>query len=535
MQHAARVQFSTLAGNPVTGRIPQANPPRRHSVSDVDYKRLKADAATTSRADAAVARPPIAPVPIPRVAIDLPTFEGVDENCCSPSDAAVASNSTQVLYAANDELAIKSLSTGLVTGPLTFTNFFSPLSLPAGTQFFDPRATWDPYGSRFVVVVDAIDFSTWQSWIILAASETSDPTGFWWLNALDSTQDGSQHTTNWADQPTLGLDPYAVYVGMNQFSFSTNTFQYAKLRIIDRSALESGTVHSWWDAWKFANPSDGTMAFSLQPAIIYSYSGVEYVVNSKSLFGNDLTVWSITNPLGTPTINVASVTVPPYSLPPNAKQAGTSVTLDTGDTRLQQVVQRDGYLWTTLTTAANFGGGVQAIGELYQIDPVRHIVATDAYVGWVGTDFYYPTVAVDAHDNAIVVASCSSSSSYIDICAATHSNVDPSGQTEPAQYIYFGMGPYVLLDGSGNNRWGDYTAATLDPNGTTVWTLAEYPLGGGNVWGTRVNGLSYQAPIPTPTSTSTPTATPTITPTPKATPTPTPWPYQIVLPFVTTR
>src|SRR5262249_2664497 len=81
-----------------------------------------------------------------------------------------------------------------------------------------------------------------------------------------------------------------------------------------------------------------------------------------------------------------------------------------------------------------------------------------------------------------------------------------------------------------------YSAAALDPvTPLTVWTLAEYPLLGGNVWGTRVDGLSYQAPSPTPTvtATGTPTPTGTATPTATTTPTSTPTPTRTPPPTVT--
>jgi len=547
------VNFSQLAATPAVAPFGRIALPRRHLVNEADYSRLKELAGTSVSPEVSRVAPSLGPQPAPQLASNFNSFEGIDENGYIPSDAAIASNGGQVFYAVNDEYAIKNLLTGLVTGPVTFSSFFSVLSLPSGTIYADPRDVWDSYGNRFILVVDAINFSTWQAWVLVSVTQTSDPTGLWWTYHLDTTLDESTASTNFSDYPTLGLDPYAVYVGMNQYSFATNAFQYAKLRILNKATLELGGSLGWHDFWGMTNPYDGSLASTLQPSVTFTYTGTEYIMDSNSSAGSYLTVWSVTNPLGTPTLSGTYVTVPSYSLPPNARQSGTSTLIETGDSRLQQVVQRDGSLWTTLTTAANFGPGVQSIGEFFQINPVLLSTTTVAYVGWVGTDFYYPSVAVDGLDRAIVIANCSSSSTYIDICASTRAPGDPINQTEPAQYVNYGWGPYVQLDSFGRNRWGDYTAAVLDPiNPFAVWTLAEYPLIGGNVWGTRVNGLSYQAPSPTPTATSTlpdtltptvtatptatltPTATPTatLTPTYSPTPTATPTPYSLFLPDV---
>jgi hypothetical protein len=83
--------------------------------------------------------------------------------------------------------------------------------------------------------------------------------------------------------------------------------------------------------------------------------------------------------------------------------------------------------------------------------------------------------------------------------------------------------------GAGNgNRWGDYSALTLDPaDDCTFWYTQEYiPVNGSNNWRTRIGAFKFPgcggSPTPTPTPTPTATPTPTVTPTPTPTPTPPP-------------
>src|SRR4029079_9138701 len=96
--------------------------------------------------------------------------------------------------------------------------------------------------------------------------------------------------------------------------------------------------------------------------------------------------------------------------------------------------------------------------------------------------------------------------------------------TDPVNTL--AQGEAHLFDGTGSqkgsgNRWGDYSALTVDPeDDTTFWFTNEYySTTASFAWRTRIGSFKL-APDGTPTPTPTPTATPI--PTPTATPTPTP-------------
>ncbi|MEO7168322.1 MAG: hypothetical protein ABI016_14980 [Chthoniobacterales bacterium] len=97
--------------------------------------------------------------------------------------------------------------------------------------------------------------------------------------------------------------------------------------------------------------------------------------------------------------------------------------------------------------------------------------------------------------------------------------------TDPLNTL--GQGEAHLFDGTGSqsgsgNRWGDYSALTVDPvDDTTFWFTSEYYSSTTSYnWRARIG--SFKLATGTPTPTPTPTATPLPTPTPTATPTPTP-------------
>ena len=53
-----------------------------------------------------------------------------------------------------------------------------------------------------------------------------------------------------------------------------------------------------------------------------------------------------------------------------------------------------------------------------------------------------------------------------------------------------GQAAYQQLDGSGRNRWGDYSYTSLDPNDDmTMWTIQEYATSTSNIWGTWISQL----------------------------------------------
>ncbi|MEW5989131.1 MAG: proprotein convertase P-domain-containing protein [Chloroflexota bacterium] len=83
-----------------------------------------------------------------------------------------------------------------------------------------------------------------------------------------------------------------------------------------------------------------------------------------------------------------------------------------------------------------------------------------------------------------------------------------------------GEGSFVNGTGSftTNQRWGDYTAMTVDPvDDCTFWYINEYFVSNGSTWTLRVGSFKYPTcggVVPTPTPTSPPTNTPTPTATP---------------------
>jgi len=201
---------------------------------------------------------------------------------------------------------------------------------------------YDHYARRWLIVVDAKRNSPAGSWIMVAASRTSDPGGGYYTWALNARQDGSTTTNNWADYTTVGIDTQGLYLSNNMFSFSGG-FQYSKLRILNKEELYAGgnganRAISWYDFWGMKN-DDGSKAFTLQPCMHYRGTGGNppaYLVNALWPGGNELSMWTLSNPIGhwrggATTLKRNKIACRTYALPPDAIQRGSTTRIETND------------------------------------------------------------------------------------------------------------------------------------------------------------------------------------------------------------
>src|SRR5439155_14641511 len=102
------------------------------------------------------------------------------------------------------------------------------------------------------------------SFYLISASSNSDPAGAWWKWIWDAGMDGNTASGNFADSPGLGYSDEAIYVTSNQYD-SHDNFQYAKLRIVPKAQLYSGTTLTGVDIWN-TNNANGTQVFGWRPA-----------------------------------------------------------------------------------------------------------------------------------------------------------------------------------------------------------------------------------------------------------------------------
>jgi hypothetical protein len=280
--------------------------------------------------------------------------------------------------------------------------------------------------------------------------------------------------------------------------------------------------------------SPGTNSFNLNAG------GTEYFLSSNAADeathpvagtgGNytstQLVLWTLTNTSSldsaSPALSLSNklLTVGQYAIPPKQKQPGsglapginvpqgycindtTTVTIvgtgcwrllfggqpphdevvsrmDSGDTRMMQVMYANGKLWGALDTAINPDGGGQRAGVgWYILSPSNGKVIKQGYLGAEGYDFTYPSMGVTASGRGIMGFT------------ATGDSLNPSAAYAPIDAIV-GVGPWNVVPGGEGaapddgftsynsqvgdpprTRWGDYGYAAVD--GNSVWLASEY-------------------------------------------------------------
>lgn len=403
-----------------------------------------------------------------------PDYPGISFTGWFPPDCHMACGLSHVILVVNSSWCAYSKTNGSSAfSPIKFSDWFADV-LVDDEFVFDPKVIYDADSKRYVILAMSLDSSTGASGWVISASQTSDPTGNWWVYRLDATLDGTTPTGNWADFPGFGVDKSAVYLTANMFGPSS--FEYIKVRILNKSKLYSGASLPWYDFWKL---NDGVeYSFTAQAAQSYPASSYNYLVASKYGNGvNRLTVWKITSPTSKkPSISYKNLTVPTYSLPVNARQKGGPVPINVGDVRLLNAVIRNGRMYTAHTIAYNWGSGTVSAIRWYEIQ--MGSTPTLLQSGTYGVDkyfYYYPAIMPDASGNLYVVFNRSSSTEFVGIRAAGRKPGDGAGLLGSSTQLSAGTSYYVYLDNYGRNRWGDYNGNAKDPSTSgNVWVLSEY-------------------------------------------------------------
>jgi hypothetical protein len=426
---------------------------------------------------------------LPMAGIQPPTngiavFDGPNESDTPyiPPDSVIAAGPQDIVVAINSLLAAYDKTGKQLGGFQDFNTFFG--SLGTKGKIFDPRLVYDQMDSRFILSAAQVDTTNFTDGnVLIAVSQTSDPTGIWYKFAINFLGRDVTNTANtFPDFPGLGLSNDALYITSNQFALNAQclgpnpnspcSFSDAWIKVIGLPELLSGSSSLKITTFKNVRDASGDLAFGIQPALTYGAPGSEFLVAASFAAnpGNSLILLSI-NTSGVPALSTAALTVPPFSLPPNAVQFGSGNTIDTGDFRALNAVWSNGSLWLGQNVAnSNFSGPA---GRWYQIGLTALSSASlvqSGDVSGVGSA-YYP--AISETPNGTVGMAFSTSSSVLQASAAFTGRlpVDPTGNMRSYSITRLGLGPY---DEPVENRWGDYSGISADPDGSGLWTIAEY-------------------------------------------------------------
>jgi hypothetical protein len=411
---------------------------------------------------------PLAPSPAPAasfIALD-------DDDTFIPPDTQGAVGPNHLMVTLNRGVRIQDrLGTALST--VLLASFWSSTG---ATGVFDPRLVYDPFNNRWIFA-SVSNGSSAASSVLVGVTQTSDPTGTWNLYRITADSGGMK----WADFPSLGFNKDWVVVTVNMFGNVSNLFQNSKIFVGTKSALYAGNPAT------FRQFTDAN-AFTQAPAVTYDNTlGTMYLVddfNGNSGGSGFLQISTITGTVGSETYTAGTAFVttanPWADSPPGgadfAPQMSTSNKIQNGDSRMLKVVYRNGSLWAAHNAFLPASVPTRTAAQWWQFKPdgtVQQFGRVDDPTGVLF--FAYPTIAVNAQNDALLGYSSFSTSQFASADYSVRLASDPPNAMRSDVLLKAGQAVYFKTFGGGQNRWGDYSNTVVDPvNDLDMWTIQEY-------------------------------------------------------------
>jgi len=520
--HAAEASGAAQVTGPFTVRFAdaaQASPPEvpTQARSHVQGELVQHGPTGTGASLGGETPPPAGPPP--ETAADAPEapaalapgdpiteFAGLSYTGWYPPDTVVATGPSHVVEAVNSGFAVYSKTGGSLQGYTTFSSFFSPL-LPSGWSgsLFDPRVVYTVAGgSHFVMLAIGRDSVNQDSLVFVAVSQTTDPTGTWWIYSYTPESANPSDADSWADYCGLGADEWGIYVTCNLFRW-TGYFKYARLWSLNPAMYSGGSGNGWtfWDLqW-----NSGSTAFALQPVTPYSSASDQatFFVNTFSSSGSQILLWKMTGDrTSSPTLTRATISTATYNaIGQNVDQPGSSTDIDGGDARVMNGAYMNRKVYAVLTDDVNNDG--RASGwRLFRLDVDGNSLdwqdltwsSTTASTG--GFYYFYPAITLDGSDlsdpNLAIYGSWTDTETAATSATRYASGLfkvfddQPNSDSGPFVSFEAGDASYVRLDSINRNRWGDYSGAAYDWTTGNVWGAVEVA-STSNLWRTRIHSM----------------------------------------------
>lgn len=423
------------------------------------------------------------------------TTSGLGEGVFAPPDTEGAAGPSHYVEFVNGAFAVYNKANGSVVGSIiTDSAFWSAAGISSTTLssgISDPRIVYDAASGHWFA--SEITTSNTGNQVLIARSNTSDPTAGW---------KATQFTGNagFADFDTLGVDGKGVYVGVNNFTSSTGTFSGVSVFSIPKNDLLLATP-SVANITGFQNLNANVRGTTLR-GVIDTSGGSGGVILSTGAFGViDLATISGAGAAGATLSATTNITGFLDGTPINARQPDGTAQIDAGDRRMSANAYQIGNLIYAANTISDSNSASSATHDIVHwmiIDASTKSLVTQGEISDPNFDYYYPSIAANEDGSFVVGFNRSGStgaaddiSSYAETCTTTGGVVTCSS---PFLLEAGTVNDYHLFGGSGE-RWGDYSAISLDPtNHSTFWAIAEIPIGA-NGWGTQITEITL-APEP---------------------------------------
>jgi hypothetical protein len=399
----------------------------------------------------------------------------------------------QVLVATGQDVAVYDTS-GKLLKTQSMRDFISAAGLTPD-KINDPRATYDPFIQRWIVVCScSLDF--------LMVSENNDATGRWKGATLSQSSGDLTMFPGW--------DKNGVYVSEYQPQLASREMALpaADVAWSGSGGISLGHIARFTDRPYEMRPAvdPNPNKKSTDPEYLVARSGPpQNATNVPMDLIVDQITWS-----GTTAATGKPVNIPTgyfYSKPVSLRQPSGPDVRGVESHRVFSVSAHAGHLYV-VESSGPCNGACGEQGEdtndlffWFEVDPSHMAITQKAKVVHPSLGYLFPTLAVDGRGNTGIAASGSSGDKYPSIYLFTHRAGDAAGTIHGPELAYAGTQSYsctksppqLLKDNV--TGWGTYSATVQDASDANkLWTLQEY---GGSatpcVWKTRVIGFQINA------------------------------------------
>ena len=443
----------------------------------------------------------------PSPATNFPAL--LDNNTFFPPSVAAAAGTNHLLVAMNTELSVQDKG-GTPLYTVSLSNFWST-QIGINGRVFGSKLAYEPTANRWIMTACA-NPQTPASSFLLAVSATSDPvSGVWHTYSIPIDPTNS---VRWGDVGGLGFNDDWIVATKNLRVVGGNSFSRTRIYVFDKSALfQSSPVANILATNVLRTVFDDFAVSSLVPAVCYdpSPSTMFLMANGAGDDGSGngnlrlFRLSAVTNVFSYNEIAQPMGRVPWADFPGvgNANflpQRDSTALLSAGDSRVQNLVLRNGSLWCAQTVFLPSGNATRSAAQWWEINPGGTVVQFGRVDDASNNRFYsYPSIAVNRNSDVLLGYSSFSAQTYPSASYSFRFGTDPTSILQSEVVYKVGEAPYVKVDpSSGLNAWGDYSATVVDAaNDLDMWTVQEYaslPVGGVDRWGTWWGKVLLSAP-----------------------------------------
>jgi hypothetical protein len=463
-----------------------------------------------------------------------------------PPDQALCVGNGFLVESVNLALAVYRVNNGArISGPTALNQFFrlAPAVVRSSPPVFgpflsDPRCFYDSGVNRFFLTITELDTDPktgnflGPSSVLIAVSQTADPTKNWNLFRLRTTAHGV-NCPCFGDEPLIGADANGLHISTNAFSVAGGGFGGVQIYSLSKLFLAAGAPPPFvlHIALPAAFNPDGSIAVSVHPASNaqqnWARFGTEYFLSDFNIVSpngleNKVVVWALRNTFFlnipvTPATNFnflrKAVASEVYGVPPDAFQKKGTLLLGplvdpnvfeilaTNDQRMQQVTLANGHLWSAVTTRLLSPGetSLKAGIAWFSVDVdsgngdstlLQAEMDSQGYIALANAAVFFPAVGVTGEGGAAIGFSISGPAYFP---STGYVQLGQNGKSGPIHFTGIGVNsedgltgypdavappPPPCLPGPNGTllceaRWGDYGAAAIGDDGS-IWLGSEY-------------------------------------------------------------